>query len=109
MARRCARPWPIEGTVYEGEYLAYRTYLDDHITPGGRYRIRPTGHIDYLFHGKPVRLLRVRPAEYCYRMTFEIPSEECMDPVDEKSRCVYTDNWQPEGIALRPCAASDRA
>ena len=94
--------WPYEGTVHAGEYLAYRTYLDLHIKPGDRYRIRPTGHADYLFHGKSVRLMSVRPAEYCFRMTFEVPDGECTDPHDEKSRCIFTDNWQPEGLALTP-------
>ncbi len=91
-----------EGTVRAGEYLAYRTYLDSHIKPGVRYRIRPTGHDDYLFHGKPVRLLKVRPAEYCYRMKFEVLDEECTDPKDEKSCCIFTDSWQPEGVAFTP-------
>jgi hypothetical protein len=99
---RGTRECPIAVTVYAGEYLAYRTYLDSRIRLGKHYRIRATAHPDYLFHGKPVRLVSMRPAEYCYRMKFEIPESECTDPHDEKSRCIYTDNWQPEGIALRP-------
>ena len=94
--------WSYEGSVHAGEYLAYRTYLDLRIKPGDCYRIRATGHADYLFHGKPVRLVSVRPAEYCFRMMFEVPDGERTDPHDEKSRCIFTDNWQPEGLALTP-------
>ena len=27
-------PWPYEGTVHTGEYLAFKTYLDPHIKSG---------------------------------------------------------------------------
>lgn len=93
-------PWNVEGSVKPGEYLAFKLYLDGHIKSGKTYRVRPTGHEECLFHGKPVKLVHIRPAEYCYRLRFEIPEEECTDPEDEKSRCIYTDNWQPEGLAL---------
>ena len=98
--RQSTYPWHFRGSVREGEHLAFKLYLDSHIETGKTYRIRPTAHEQCLFHGKPVKLVHVRPAEYCYRMKFEIPADECTDPLDEKSRCIYTDNWQPEGLAL---------
>lgn len=94
--------WPFVGSLDSGELLAYRLYVDARIEPGRSYRIRPTNKRDYLFNGKALTLLRLHPAEYCFRMTFDVSPEDRTDLRDEKSRCVYTDNWSPAGIALNP-------
>jgi hypothetical protein len=98
--KRSELPWPFEGSTRRGELLAYKLHIDRGITPGGIYRLRPTNQSLWLFNGKPMRLIGLRPAAYCYRMTFDLTPEEITDPLDERCRCVYTDNWQPAALAL---------
>ena len=99
-------PWPFKGSVRQGELLAYKLTLDGRIKVGRAYLVRPTNRSEYLFGGKPLRLVQVRVAEYCYRMTFDVRPEDCTDPLDDKSRCIYSDNWQPAGLALTPVPGS---
>lgn len=102
-ARPCPPPPPYEGSLRRDELLAYRTSIDSRITPGRAYRVRPTDRATRLFAGLPVRLVEIRPAAYCFRLTFDVPERtEGVDSTDVRSRCIYTDSWQPAAIALSP-------
>lgn len=93
-------PWPFEGSTKRGEILAYKLHIDARIKPGKIYRVRPTNQSFWLFHGKPMRLIELRPAQYCYRMRFDLTPEEITDPLNLRCRCVYTDSWHPGALAL---------
>lgn len=92
--------WPFEGSIEPDEFFAYKLDLDARIEPGRIYRLRATNQRSWLFHGKPMRLIEIRPASHCFRMKFELTPEEINDPLDERCRCVYTDSWQPAALAL---------
>lgn len=96
--------WPFEGVAEQGELVAYKLRLDAGIEPGRIYRVRPTTQGSWLFRGKPMRLLEIRPASHCYRLKFQLTPEEIPDPSDERCLCVYTDSWQPAALALTPVA-----
>jgi hypothetical protein len=91
---------PFEGSAKQGEIIAYKLRLDRRIKPGKIYRLRPTNQRFWLFHGKPMRLICIRPAQYCYRLEFDLSPEENTDPLNVRARCVYTDSWQPAALAL---------
>ena len=100
-------PWPFEGSATRGELIAWKLHMDPGIKPGKAYRIRRTNQsratnqpTSWLFHGKPVRLISIRPAEYCYRMMFDLPRDEVTDRHNVRSRCVYTDSATPAALAL---------
>lgn len=92
--------YPFAAGTREGELLAYKLEVDARIEPGRVYRLRPTSQRAWLFHGKPMRLLEIRPASHCYRMKFDLSPEEIPDLADERCRCVYTDSWEPAALAL---------
>jgi hypothetical protein len=93
-------PGPFEGSAKPDELLAYGLHLDELIEPGRVYRLRPTNRPGRLFHGKPMRLVGIRPASHCYRLKFDLTPDEIADPADERCLCVYTDSWQPAALAL---------
>jgi hypothetical protein len=93
-------PRPFEGSARRGELLAYRLHLDARIKLRNIYRLRVTNRNSWLFHGKPMRLIEIRAASYCYRMKFDLTPDEITDPLDERCCCVYTDSWQPAALAL---------
>ena len=94
------RKWPFQGSAKPGEIIAYKLRLDRRIKPGKIYRLRPTNQRFWLFHGKPMRLVCILPKQYCYRLEFDLPPDEISDPTNVRSRCVYTDSWQPGALAL---------
>lgn len=95
-------PWLFEGSTKRAEILAYKLHIDARIKPGKIYRVRPTNQSFWLFHGKPMRLIHIRPAEYCCRLEFDLSPEELTDPLNLnlRCRCVYTDSWHPGALAL---------
>lgn len=100
---------PFEGSADQDELVAYRLQLDERIELGRVYRLRPTNQQVWLFHGKPMRLVAIRPASYCFRLKFDLTPDEVTDPSDERCFCVYTDSWQPAALALTLVATeSDR-
>lgn len=100
-------PWPFEGSAARGELIAWKLHFDPGIKPGKTYRIRRTiprratgDGSEWLFHGKPVKLIAIQPAEYCYRLMFDLPRDETTDEHNIRSSCVYTDSATPAALAL---------
>jgi hypothetical protein len=74
------------------------TYVDPRIMPGFHYKVRPTGHKNYLFEGNALQLVNIGMG-YGKRMTFKPDSHN----LNNNTNFFWSDSY-PEGYGFEPQA-----
>lgn len=74
------------------------TYVDPRIIPGFHYKVRPTGHKNYLFNGKALQLVNIGMG-YGKRITFKPDAHN----LNNNTNFFWSDSYQ-EGYGFEPQA-----